>query len=433
MSTVFGSDPLEELAIPDGTHIKEHDLVTDGDVLVGGQSDVELGVRGASVVAGERVTFGGDIEADGDCRLDMWCDVDGNVLVGQDAYLGERVHITGQLIVSGDLDIGDDVDIERGFEANGWIVIRNPMPTIVFLFVYLSQLLRIGEEEAAEDIMSELLDDDHEHDPVMIPRSSSVSDDAWRVSTPASVGADCRLHGNVRAESITVGVDTEIFGSLRAREDIAISAETTIHGDVTTRNGTVRIAANTTVRGDVSADDVVLHDAAVVEGAIRARGQMTMLQDDSPLVGTDADDESSAETDSGTDGTEIDDADEDVAEETDEAADLDEDAASTEADASTATDERDAVESAADETGADETDDETTDIDEESETDERTDTDEESETDERTDTSDDEPVPAVTATSDAGDPVTEGAERVTAADGDSRAKHRENGHEEPTE
>ena len=26
MATVFGSDPLEELVIPDGTHVKEHDL-----------------------------------------------------------------------------------------------------------------------------------------------------------------------------------------------------------------------------------------------------------------------------------------------------------------------------------------------------------------------------------------------------------------------
>jgi len=273
MSTVFGSDPLEELAIPDGTHVREHDLVTDGDVLVGGQSDVGLGVRGASVVAGERVTFGGDIEADGDCRLDMWCDVDGNVLVGQDAYLGERVHITGQLIVSGDLDIGDDVDIERGFEANGWIVIRNPMPTIVFLFVYLSQLLRIGEEEAAEEVVDEFLADDREVEPVVVPRGANVSDDAWRVSTPASIGDDCRMHGNVRATDIEVGADTEIFGSLRAKEDIRVGRGTVVHGDVTTKGGDVVVAPGAHVRGDISCEDCDLSEAAVVDGAIRARGE----------------------------------------------------------------------------------------------------------------------------------------------------------------
>ncbi len=217
----LGSDPLSELDIPDGTTVEEHDLVTDGDVIVGGQSTVEFGVRGRTVIADERVRFGGHIEAEGDCRLDMWCDVADNVLVGEDAYIGERVHIGGELRVAGDLDIGDDVDIENGFEANGWIVIRNPMPTIVFLFVYLSQLLRIGEEDAAEEVIDEMLDDgSDEHDPVLIPRGASVSDDAWRVSTPATVGDDCRLHGNIRAKSLEVGRDTVVFGILRAKDDI---------------------------------------------------------------------------------------------------------------------------------------------------------------------------------------------------------------------
>jgi len=284
---VFGSDPLEELAIPDDTHVQEHDLVTDGDVLVGGQSDVELGVRGGNVMAGERVTFGGDIEADGDCRLDMWCDVDGNVLAGQDAYIGERVHITGQLIVSGDLDIGDDVDIERGFEANGWIVIRNPMPTIVFLFVYLSQLLRIGEEEAAEEVAEEFLGDDREADPVIVPRGADVSDDAWRVSTPATIGDGCRMHGNVRATEIEVGADTEVFGSLRAKGDVSIDRGTVVHGDVTTKGGDVVVAPEATVRGDISCTDCELSEAADVEGAIRASGETTFVSDPSAFASPD--------------------------------------------------------------------------------------------------------------------------------------------------
>ncbi|CAI48926.1 DUF583 domain protein [Natronomonas pharaonis DSM 2160] len=279
---MFGPDPLDELAIPDGTHVREHDLVTDGDVLVGGQSVVELGVRGSNIVAGERVQFGGDIEADGDCRLDMWCEVDGNVLVGEDAYLGERVHITGQLIVSGDLDIGDDVDIEEGFEANGWIVIRNPMPTIVFLFVYLSHLLRMGDEEAAEEVAEEFLTDDQAADPVVIPRGGRVSDDAWRVSTPATIGDDCRLHGNIRATDIEVGTATEVFGSLRAKGDIRIGDDTVVHGDVTTKDGDVAVAPGVRIRGDISCEACTLSEAADVEGTIRARDGIEFERERSP-------------------------------------------------------------------------------------------------------------------------------------------------------
>ncbi len=284
------SDPLDRLAIPDGTHVEEHDLVADGDIIVGGQSTVEFGVRGQNVVAGERVKFGGGIEADGDCRLDMWCDVDGNVLVGEDAYLGERVHIAGQLMVSGDIDIGDDVDIEEGFEANGWIVIRNPVPTVVFLFIYLAQLLRLGEEEAAEEVF-ETLDADREADPVLIPRSSHVSDDAWRVSTPASVGSNCRLHGNIRATDLDIGTDTELFGSLRAKSDIAIGANTVVHGDVTTRGGTVTIGPGVHIRGDVACEHLELDDRATIDGTLRARGEIQVVSSEIPVTDEDGEDD----------------------------------------------------------------------------------------------------------------------------------------------
>ncbi|NKE36448.1 acyltransferase [Natronococcus sp. JC468] len=277
----FRRDPLDELVVPDGTEAKEVALETDGDVLVGARSSVEFGVRGRNVLAGESVEFGGDIEAEGDCRLDMWCDVAENVLVGQDAYIGERVHIGGEMKVAGDLDIGDDVEIDEGFEANGWIVIRNPMPTIVFLFVYLKQLLLIGEEDAAQRLVSEFVDEDGEDEeptaePLIVPRNATVSDDAWRVSTPATIGDGCRLHGNIRAESIDVGEDCNIFGSLRAREDVSVGEGTRIHGDLTTRSGDVVVEPGARVLGDVSCSDLALGPRAGGDGSVRAAGGVTM-------------------------------------------------------------------------------------------------------------------------------------------------------------
>ncbi len=273
-----GANPVDELSVPSGTTVEEHDLVTDGDVLVGGQSTVEFGLRGRNVALGERVTVEDDIEAEGDCRIDTWTTVDGNVLVGADAYLGERATITGHLMVSGDLDIGDDVTVEEGFEANGWIVIRNPVPTLVFYFILLSQLLRAGETDAADELAEALADGDDVRDPLVVPRGATVSDDAWRVSTPATIGDDCRLHGNVRAESIEVGERNDVFGSLRARGDLSVGADTTIHGDVTTRGGTVTIASGARVRGDVSAGDLVVHEGAEIDGTLRARGEMQLVQ-----------------------------------------------------------------------------------------------------------------------------------------------------------
>ncbi|ELZ39620.1 polymer-forming cytoskeletal protein [Halorubrum tebenquichense] len=307
-----GDGPVEELAVPSGTTVEEHDVVVDGDVLVGGQSTVELGVRGRNVAIGERVSVGDDIEAEGDCRLDTWCSVDGNVLVGEDAYLGERVTVTGRLMVSGDLDIGDDVTIEEGFEANGWIVIRNPVPTIVFYFIVLSQLLRVGETDAADELAAALADGDDVRDPLLVPRSAEISDDAWRVSTPATVGDDCRLHGNLRAESIRVGERNEVFGSLRARDDVTVGTDTVIHGDVTTRGGTVTVEAGARVLGDVSAGDLVVYDGAEIRGTLRARGEMKLVQetggtddegaDDDRTDAEDADDGAEGDADDGAEG-----------------------------------------------------------------------------------------------------------------------------------
>jgi predicted acyltransferase (DUF342 family) len=281
-------NPLDELQIPDGTTVEEHDVVTDGDILIGSNSTVAFGLRGRTIAAGERVEFGRQIEADGDCRLDMWCTVDGSVLAGEDAYIGERVEINGQLLVSGDLDIGDDVTIEEGFEASGWIVTRNPVPVLVFYFIVLSQFLRVGDTDKADEFASALAGEGiEERSPLVVPRGAELSDDAWRVSTPAQIGDDCRLHGNIRAESITIGERTTVFGSLRARDDIDVGAGTVVIGDVTTRGGTITLAAGSHIRGDVVCEDLVVNEGAEVDGTLRARGEMKLIRRTETAAGDD--------------------------------------------------------------------------------------------------------------------------------------------------
>jgi Predicted acyltransferase len=261
--------------VPDKTHVEEHDLVTDGDVIVGSQSTVEFGVRGQNIIAGEQVEFGGHIEAGGDCRLDMWCTVADDVLAGEDAYVGERVQVGGELRVAGNLDIGDEVEIAEGFDANGWIVIRNPMPTIVYLFVYLSHLLRAGDDGVAEQLAATFVAESVA--PMIVPQNARLGDDTWEVSTPAQIGDDCRLHGNIRAAALTVGRDNEIFGSLRAAEGVTVGAGTRVTGNVTTRDGTVRVGPGAVVRGDIAGEHVEVHTDATIEGIIRANKKTSVI------------------------------------------------------------------------------------------------------------------------------------------------------------
>lgn len=278
---------LDELVVPAGTTAEERSIVTEADVLVGGRSDVGFGIRGESVLVGEGVDLAGGIEAAGDCRIGMWSSVDGSVLVERDAYLGERAGIDGKLVVGRDLDIGDDVSIEEGFEANGWIVIRNPMPLVLFFIAYLSHVLRTGDEEAlqalkdAADAAQEELPTATDGAPaLLVPRGATITDDRWEVTTPAHIGADCRINGNIRAKRIRVDEATTIYGSLRSREDIMVGEEATIHGDIDARHGSVDLGPAVEVKGDVRAHDLTVHPEADVGGAMRAQGTVNLRSED---------------------------------------------------------------------------------------------------------------------------------------------------------
>ncbi len=271
-----GEPSFDTLTVPDGTHVQERHVLTDGDVFVGGGSTIELGVRGRNVAAGERVDFGGDIEAEGDCRLGLLCDVAGDVYASENAYIGDRAHIRGRLAVAGDLDIGDDVEVEGSLEADGWIVTRTSIPTLVLYFIVLSYYLQVGPD-ADEGLLD--VPEPADTDPLIVPRDAMVTDDFWRVPAPAEIGSECRLHGNIRAETVTIQQETEVFGGLTADGDIVVGPGTVVHGDILSHGGIAEIRAGAHVRGGIDCRELVVHESATVEGTLRADREMRLVQD----------------------------------------------------------------------------------------------------------------------------------------------------------
>ncbi|KQC05600.1 MAG: acyltransferase [Methanoculleus sp. SDB] len=271
------SDWLMQCSLPDNTELQEHTLKTDRCIVIGDRCKIDYGLQGDDVVICEFCSINGNILADGDVRIDNFCEIRGDVVSRQDAYLGEGVTIQGRLVVSGDLDIGDNVIIEKGFEAKGWISIRNPMPVIAYIVLYLVALLGIEKEEELDNFMKEFFgDDDDEGDdrqaagaPLMIPTSSVLTMEKFSVPGTMTIGTKCRLHGNIRADSIHVMEEATIFGSLKAKERVTIADLSTVHGDVT-GGGPVQISAGVHVLGDVRCGSLVLHENARVDGTIRA-------------------------------------------------------------------------------------------------------------------------------------------------------------------
>lgn len=266
--------------------MEEHTIIVDGDTIVGNHSDIKYGLIANSVILGERVQISGDVASASDVRIDMWSQIEGNVKTETNAYLGEFVTINGKLIVKGDLDIGNDVKINGGFEAKGWIVIRNPVPVMVYLFLYISELLRLGKDEEVEKALDEIFEDNSAmiSDAAMIvPNGSKISIDSIRVPTHAVIGNKCRLVGNIRATSLEMGDGTTLYGSIRTIEDMIIGIDNTIHGNLISR-GNVCISKGSHILGEINADSITIHESARVDGIMRASAGIEFERDDDEII-----------------------------------------------------------------------------------------------------------------------------------------------------
>jgi predicted acyltransferase (DUF342 family) len=260
--------------------MEEHSIIVDGDVLVGNYAELGYGLIAKTVVAGEHVKITGSIISENDVRVDLWSEITGDVRTKTDAYLGEFVNISGKLFAAGNLDVGNNVKINGGYEVKGWLVVRNPLPVVMFIFFYMMALLRLGNEEEVEKALEEMFSDDTPSNNLMsIPNRTKISLEAIKTTSRAVIGSHCRLLGNVRARSASVGNHVTVFGSIRTTGSITTGAACTIHGNLDSRE-TVKIGRNCKVLGKVTANSIVVHETAKVDGSLIAANGITVEKDD---------------------------------------------------------------------------------------------------------------------------------------------------------
>ncbi len=268
------------MIIPDYTVMEEHSIVVDGDVLVGNYVELGFGLIGKNVVAGEHVRINGNILCENDVRIDLWSEITGDVRTKTDAYLGEFVNIKGKLHAAGSLDVGNNVKIDGGYEVKGWIIVRNPLPVLMFIFFYMMALLRMGNEEEVEKALEELFSEEATSNRIMsIPNRAKIDLDMIKTTSRAFIGSHCRLLGNIRARSMHMGNHVTLFGSVRATGGIATGSGCTIHGNLDSREK-VRIGRNCRILGKITADSVILHETARADGSLIAANGVTIEQDD---------------------------------------------------------------------------------------------------------------------------------------------------------
>jgi len=276
-------DLLKTFTIPDNTTMEEHSIVTTGGAIIGNHTVMGFGIIANSVIAGERVRINGNVIGTEEVRIDMWSQVNGDVRTKNDAYIGEFVNINGRLIVGKDLDIGKNVKIDKGYEARGWLVVRNPIPVVIYIFLYLTELLRMGKDEEVDNALKNLFSDesdDLEEDKLLIiPSGSKIDLESIKVPDKAVIGSGCRMMGNIRASSIVMGSNNTLFGSIKTTNEIVIGEDNTIHGNLVTR-GDVRINKNSHILGEINGGKVMIHEEARVDGAMRAANGVIIIRDE---------------------------------------------------------------------------------------------------------------------------------------------------------
>lgn len=269
------------LIIPDHTVMEEHSIVVQGDILVGNYAELGYGLIANLIVAGEHVKINGNVISRDDVRIDMWSEIQGEVRTKSDAYLGEFVKISGKLFATGNLDVGNNVKIDGGYDVKGWLVVRQPLPVVMFIFFYLLALLQLGSEEEVEKALEELFSDNTPENKILsIPNRAKIDLNTIRANTRAIVGSYCRLLGNFRSRSMSMGNHNTLFGSIRTSGDISIGKGCTIHGNLISTKGKVRIGRNSRILGKITADTIQLHETSKTEGALAALNGVTVEQDD---------------------------------------------------------------------------------------------------------------------------------------------------------
>ncbi|HIH70237.1 polymer-forming cytoskeletal protein [Methermicoccus shengliensis] len=267
-----------QLAIPDGTRMEEKTVVLESDLIVGSGVDFGYGVIANNIRAGERVSFGGTLDARGDVEIDGFSSVSGDLVARGNVYLGEGVRIGGRLVVDGDLDIGREIKIEEGFEAHGWIRIRNPLPFVLYIYLYLLALLQLGRAEQVEEALNELFSEEAP-DPtqvMVVPPRSMLDFNTIQTPAPVVVGRGCRLVGNIRAKSVEMGEQNELFGGIRARTSVVLGKDNVIHGGIEARH--VRVEQGCRILGRVKAHTLEVHPSIDVESLV-ASESMVFIRD----------------------------------------------------------------------------------------------------------------------------------------------------------
>jgi len=272
------------LVVPDDTKFEEKTIITKGDVVIGDRCLIQFGIKtDGRIFVGEHVVIDGDLNATNDIRVDIFSRIRGNVKSGSNVYFGEKVAVNGKLSLHGDLDVGDSVEIDQGFEAKGWINIRSPIPVVIYIFIYLMQMMKLGHSEEIDRILSEIEENDGDTIPIsetflFIPNNSIIGVQKSKIDYNLRVGKKTCILGNYDVKGNAFIEDHSIMhGTLKSTGDVYCGKKTTIHGNINS-GGDVKIEDKTKIAGNINAAKIFLSKNSIVNGELFAKEGISFMK-----------------------------------------------------------------------------------------------------------------------------------------------------------
>lgn len=254
-------------------------------MIIGNHAVIDRGLEADFLMVGEGVHISGEVNTDDDMRADVWCRFENNVNIGGDAYIGEFTIINGKIVVEGDLDVGKEVKLNGGFLSKGWVVVRNPLPVMIFIFMYIRAMIGIGKSsDEIDKALNDMFEDDEEIDFenmdenkitevinrggfCVIPIGTKILGESINVPENVFIGNDCFVDAKIICKQFESGKNLSFNGSIRTKGETLIGEGSKITGEINT-TGKLIIDKNVKISGKITAKTVWIHETSFVEGKI---------------------------------------------------------------------------------------------------------------------------------------------------------------------
>lgn len=269
------------LVLPPGTVLDDTTIVAPADLILGNHVRLGFGVRTPGrLFLGQGVEVTGPAQCGGELRMDSSSRIAGPTASGGNAYLGERCRIGGDLEVEGDMDVGDDVRVGGLLKAKGWVQKRNPVPLVMYVFLYLLEMLRLGQSKEVDRVLKELEQSEAEAPGeeilvgdhfLFVPDGTVLTPTKGEVQGGLEVGAHVRVLGNLTVRgNARLMAGARVLGALRCEGDAVLDEGAEVQGELAA-GGKATLAHGCSVLGDLRAQTVEMVTTATVDGRIVAQ------------------------------------------------------------------------------------------------------------------------------------------------------------------